>query len=269
MNRRSFATIMICILVSFCHTKVRAQQIEIADGRNPGRKGAVEMAAHLADSASVLLYEKWDLPAAKKMLDTALQHNPKNSKARADLAWYHVLFGRSSEALQEIENAARAEPGNPLWPAWHGWIYLWNEDLEAADRAVAESLRINPSFAEALHVKSKISVARGDFSSAIATHIQASSLDRTWSYALAHTYALAGKTESAREILNNLEHSPWNSLGRVKIYLALGETNKALDWLEKAYDLRHPYLLWCRQDVDLKEIWGTSEFREIYAKLGL
>ncbi len=225
-------------------------------------------AVMLADSGKMLLYQKWDLPAARSIFEEALQINPRHAGARADLAWHHVLYNRSDDALREMKQAMQDDPTNPRWPAWLGWLHLGNGNLDQANDAVMQSLAIDPDYAEGLHVKSKVAVATQDFETAIATHERAASIDPRWRPALAHTYALSGDREKATDILETMEDNLWNTYGRVKVHLALSEKDKALEWLQKAYDQRHPYFPWCGQDYELKEIWDTPEFQKLHANLG-
>ncbi len=235
-----------------------------------GRKTNVQLSADAAQTASELMYGAWDFDAAKKELDRALRLDPKNARARVDLAWYHLLYNRSTQAISEMKIALQDAPSDPLWPTWLGWAYVWLGEAASAEKAVNQALAIDPSYAEAFHVKSKIYVVRGDFDTAITLHRKAASLDPTmWTYGLAHTLALAGHTKEARELLNALEDNQWNSLGKVKIHLALGEHAKARQALQQAYDLRHPYFPWIAQDTDLQELWDTSLFKELLGKLDL
>jgi tetratricopeptide (TPR) repeat protein len=59
---------------------------------------------------------------------------------------------------------------------------------------------------------------------------------------LGEAYALAGKVEQAREVLHQLEQlsqqryvSPYHM---AYVYTGLGEQDRAMDWLERAYDER-------------------------------
>jgi len=160
------------------------------------------------------------------------------------------------------------DPANPRWSAWLAWLHLRDSNLDEAVEAVSKSLAIDSDYAEGLHVKSKLAVAR-DFQEAINTHERAAALDPRWRPALAHTYALSGNRMKATEILATTDDSPLNTFGRIEVYLALGEKEKALEWFQQAYNQRHPYLPWSRRNYDLREIWDTPEFRRLYQTLGI
>ena len=52
------------------------------------------------------------------------------------------------------------------------------------------------------------------------------------------TYALAGKRREARRVLDELTQTPNRETGVAWVYLGLGQQDRALDWLEKAYASR-------------------------------
>ncbi len=226
-------------------------------------------AVTLADSGKMLLYQKWDLSNARLVLEEALQLDPGNAGARADLAWHHFLFNQDAQAIHEMQLAVERDPSNPKWPAWLAWIHMRVGNLNQANDAISKSLSMDPDFAEGLHVQSKIAAAKEDFETAIAIHERAAAIDPRWRLALAHTYALSGNRMKATEILATTDESPLNTFGRIEVYLALGEKEKALEWFQQAYNQRHPYLPWCRRNDDLKEIWDTPEFRRLYQTLGI
>ncbi len=259
---RLVSFVVLCSWVTACVAQASDQSGEVSE--QDKKESEV-----LGQSASDLLYQIWDFAKAKELLDQALRANAYNASARADLAWYHVLYNRPELAVTEMKKAVVDDPDNPLWPAWLAWIHLWHGDLIAAEKAVNKSLQIDGRFAEGLHVQSKIFVARGHMERAIASHRRAASLDSTWQYALIQTYALAGQKEKAVNLLEKLEDSDWNSYGRVKIYLALNERAKALNWLQNAHDRKHMYFPWFGQDTDVKELRGAPEFKDLYARLGL
>jgi hypothetical protein len=49
----------------------------------------------------------------------------------------------------------------------------------------------------------------------------------------------------------------------------LGDTAKALEWLEAAFEKRDPQFVWIRIDPRLRAVRGEVRFRELCAKAGL
>ena len=87
-----------------------------------------------------------------------------------------------------------------------------------------------------------------------------------------YIYAIAGMKDKAREVLDHLEKlsaemyvSPY---GRAAIYAGLGDKDRAIEWLGKAYEERS-FLTWLKVDPVFDILKEDSRFTEILGKLGL
>jgi hypothetical protein len=85
--------------------------------------------------------------------------------------------------------------------------------------------------------------------------------------ALAHAYALAGRTQEARTILAEMEN---DKSGRyvaspmiARIYLGLDEFETALDWLEKGLDERCYWMVFLKTDPVYDPIRSHPRFRNL------
>jgi hypothetical protein len=93
------------------------------------------------------------------------------------------------------------------------------------------------------------------------------------SAALAHTLAAAGKTESALRILDDL-----NKLSRQKyvspyflagIHIGLGEDDRAIEYLEKAYEDHSHWLIYLPMDPSMDALRHNARFQVLARRLGL
>jgi serine/threonine-protein kinase len=87
-------------------------------------------------------------------------------------------------------------------------------------------------------------------------------------------YALAGDEKRARETLAKMlpRNQEYPNLGAYHIalaYVALGDREEALDWLEKAYQNRSFPLPEISIDVRLDPLRGEERFQKLLAKMGL
>jgi len=88
-------------------------------------------------------------------------------------------------------------------------------------------------------------------------------------------YALvkAGKTEEAREILSKLLKSSTaghaQSTAVSSLYASLGEKEKALDWLERAYEEESGYLSAINGDFVFASLRSEPRFEALLKKIGL
>jgi tetratricopeptide (TPR) repeat protein len=120
---------------------------------------------------------------------------------------------------------------------------------------------------------------KGRYQEAIAAHQKALAKypNRNFSWALARTYAVAGRTADARKIMAGLESGrpgdavhPWFIAGA---YVALGEHEKAMRWLEKAYEARSLFLPNLRRErsagLDLRPLRSHPRFQALLRRVNL
>jgi Tfp pilus assembly protein PilF len=91
--------------------------------------------------------------------------------------------------------------------------------------------------------------------------------------ALARTYAVSGKTTEARNLLDQLMQqakkqyvSPFYV---AVVYAGLGENDKAMDWLEKAYSDHSNAIVFLKVDPQLDTLRSNPRFHELQRKLRL
>ena len=97
--------------------------------------------------------------------------------------------------------------------------------------------------------------------------------DQTWSdVILSSIYVNAGKPEEARAILDQLL---LRSKSRfvppyhiASVYNNLGDKERALDWLEKAYAIRDPKMTFLKAP-NWKNVENDPRFQDIFRRVGL
>ena len=123
-------------------------------------------------------------------------------------------------------------------------------------------MELQADFPVALFVLGLAHFDKGQHSEAIAYHERAAVKypNQSMSWTLARTYALTGRTADARKIMRRLESGapgdaqhPWFI---ATAYAALGEDEKAIDWLEKAYQARILFLPNLRRE---RAVGGTFQ----------
>ncbi len=109
-----------------------------------------------------------------------------------------------------------------------GWLYWGAGRLAEATDEARKSLEADPDLLTGLYVLGAVHAEKGLYEEAIAAHERVAAISPAWSWALASTYAQAGRAEEAREILvASLELAktgdPWVAWGLAEVYAALGE----------------------------------------------
>jgi tetratricopeptide (TPR) repeat protein len=115
---------------------------------------------------------------------------------------------------------------------------------------------------------------RGEFGKAIEQFQRALKLDDTPMIlaGLGYTYAVAGQRSSAQKILDELEGlskkryvSPYFI---AIVHAGRGETDKALEWLEKASDDRSEMLAWLKVAPEVDRLRPDPRFASIMRRVG-
>jgi eukaryotic-like serine/threonine-protein kinase len=240
-----------------------AHGAEARDDSLSRAKAAAEIALKLDDSLAevqvamgfVKGYYEWQWQEAFEYLDRALQINPSLAIAYYHRSWYHALFGRMEEAIEDHIRARELDPFNPLHTAWLGELYRMEGRLEEAEEEALKSIAMSPDFAPGHFVLGLVYRDRGMYEEAIEAMRKASEASRgRWKWALGITYARAGRLQEALAVLeelNALKTDPFRAFGKAMLYTALEDNDEAFRWLN--YRPHHAFLAWIgRMD------WVTS-----------
>jgi hypothetical protein len=88
---------------------------------------------------------------------------------------------------------------------------------------------------------------------------------------LGRVHALMGKTDEAHEILDELMEPPGQAYVSpfhvALVYIALGEVDHALTWMEKAYEDRSLMMSWARNDPRLDPLRDEPRFQELMRRM--
>ena len=208
---------------------------------------ALELDETLADAHVALAditANEWDYPGAQRSYLRALQLNPNLPDAHIHYSWYLSTFATADSAIATMKRGVALDPLSPLYTAWLAGMYWEFGRLDDAIREANKAMELQADFPVALFVLGLAHLDKGDNAQAIAYHERAVAKypNQSMTWTLARTYAMTGRTADARKIMRRLESGtpgdaqhPWFI---ATAYAALGENEKAIDWLEKAYDAR-------------------------------
>jgi eukaryotic-like serine/threonine-protein kinase len=213
---------------------------------------ALELDETLAEAHVALAditVNEWDYPGAKRSYERALELNPNLPDAHVHYSWYQATFGTEDSALAEMKRGVALDPLSPLYTAWFAGMYWEFGRFDDAIREANKAMELQADFPVALFVLGLAHLDKGHKTEAIEYHEHAVAKypNQSFTWTLARTYALSGRTADARKIMRRLEAGgppgdalhPWFIAAA---YAALGEDEKAMDWLEKAYDDRILFL---------------------------
>jgi TolB-like protein len=238
---------------------------------------AVELDDNLAEAhyalAAVKTWHDWDLPGAGAEWDRALALNPNSPDALAMHSHYLMIVGRPDEAMAQIRKALQLDPFNVIIQSFYAIDLYCARRYDDAIAEARKALRMQRDAPVALSALIWSSHERKQYDETIAA---AARLYASWmpdvKDALERGYAELGYVGAWRkatdvEAKHGDEPGVANDLGQN--YALIGDTPRALDWLEKACDARDPNLpyLTCLPLFD--ELRSEPRFRALLRRLHL
>jgi len=224
---------------------------------------------------AVSLTLNWDFAAAEMYFRRALEINGENFWAHDRLASLLIYSTSFSEALLHIKHLMALDPLSVKSLISVGRLLYAIGMLDSAIFHLDEALEIEPADYEALIVLGFVFIQLDKHSEAIALLEKANQahqhLDAFMGIGIAQAHL--GNKKEARRIIVQIKaahNSPCkSSIKLARIYVALGETKKAFDYLEKAFDEHDVDLLALKVDPTWKAIRDDQRFKDLIKKVGI
>src|SRR5215813_663722 len=230
--------------------------------------------------AFVRLAYDWDWFGAQSDFQQALKLNPKYPTAHQWYASYLMQMGKFSLAKAEIEEAHNLDPLSPIISANAGLYSYYEKNYDDAIAKYKTTLQSDPDFWVARHYLALAYVQKGRYDEAIAElrklikapgsgaiPDQIVEAESEASASLGFAYGMAGKQAEARAIISQLEAlskkryvSP---LYFAIVYAGLKDNDKAVEYLNKAFDARHPGLVLIRIEPMFDGLRGDERFKAL------
>jgi TolB-like protein/DNA-binding winged helix-turn-helix (wHTH) protein/Flp pilus assembly protein TadD len=250
-------------------------------------KAAAVKAVQLDDSSSeahasmahILHNYDWDFEGAEREFRRAIELNPNYATAHH---WYaHLLMqiGRTDESLEQARLATELDPLSPFVNQGLARQYYLSRQY---DKAIAQCQVVLQMDSTYLPARTQLALAyeqKGMLGDAVAALEQArrsagEKTDLPMVHALlAHAYALAGRRADAQSELNVL-----TAIGQKRyvppsyvaiVYLALGDKNKAFEYLNKSYQDRSEQLLYLAVEPVVDSLRSDARFDALLKQVGL
>jgi TolB-like protein/Tfp pilus assembly protein PilF len=228
-----------------------------------------------ASVASVLTSE-WNWAAAGKEYKRSIALNPGYATVHHWYSFYLAAVGRLEEAIVEGQRAQKLDPLSISINRDLGLIFDYAREPDRAIEQYEKTIELDPTFAPAHQGLGRAYLQKGMHQQAL-EHIQRAaklaSDSVAMSAALAHAHAVAGNVDEARTILEKLLERSGRSYvapsSIAVIYIGLGDHEKALEWLEKAYAGRDGGLLTLNVHPIFDSLRSNARFRQLLRRINL
>jgi eukaryotic-like serine/threonine-protein kinase len=230
--------------------------------------------------AFVKLAYDWDWLGAQSDFQQALKLNPKYPTAHQWYASYLMQMGKFSLAKTEIEEAHKLDPLSPIISSNTGLYSYYEHNYDDAIAKYKVTLQSDPDFWVARHYLALAYVQKGRHDDAIKelrSLIKAPpsgpvpdeviETETEASASLGFAYAMAGKRAEAQEIIKQLEALAQrryvSGLYFAIVYAGLKDNDRAIQYLNKAYEDRHPGLVLIRIEPMFDALRSDERFKSL------
>ena len=224
--------------------------------------------------AAVMLRFDWDWDGAERELKHALALNPNSSDAHDWYGIYLTALGKSDQAIPEAELAHKLDPASyPIYTDFLNTLIVARQ----YDRAIAESRRAiatYPDFAYGYAWLGMSLMLNGQTQEAVKAAQEAYRLDQhvTTTTFLAMVQAAAGNKAEARKLADELDKKSKShylcAYEIAGVHLALGETEKAAQWLDEGEREQCDCQIWLRSEPWMDAIRKDPNYPRFIQKIG-
>ena len=221
----------------------------------------------------VLLWDKWDFRGAEIEFRRALELSPNLVDAHLELGHLYCQIRKFDEAIVECKRALELDPLSASTCTSAGTLFLYSRRPDEAIVLLKSALELDPN---SVFAQSNLGVAyvqKGRVEEGL-TEMR-KSIEHSGLHLeneLAYAYARAGKMDEVRGILADLlrmrEQGHVSETIIAGVYSSLGEKDKALEWLERAYAQHAVFIVSINSDFPFEDLRPDPRFQSLLKKIG-
>jgi len=249
----------------------------------PKAKAAAEKALQLDDSSAEahtsLSFINWqydfDWAGGEREFRRAIELNPNYALAHDEYGYLLTWQGRFDEAVAEFRRAVELDPLSAGFTNDLGVPLGYQAKYDAAKQQLRKALELDPSFFFAQWGLGWTDVEAGRFNAAVAELEKARAMDSPPFVTgfLGYAYTASGDRAKAQATIAELNQmssrrfvSPFCT---AIVYLGLGDRPRALEGLEKAYEVRSQWLTLLKVDKVFDPLRSDPRFIALLKKVRL
>ena len=213
----------------------------------------------------------WNWATANTEMQEALRLAPRDPVVQLCAARLAMALGHWDEAIRLLTSATTRDP---LFPdLYHNLAetYLRVDRLTEAEAAERHVLDINPTYASAPAVLSKILLAEGRAADAleVITARQQDTSQRPEMLAIIY-HALGREADADVQLATLTRRYHDEEAAEIASVLAFrGHADEAFRWLDRAYSQRDPWLYFIKVDPNFKNIEADPRYRALLRQMNL
>jgi len=218
----------------------------------------------------------FDWEGAEADYKKAIELNPSYATGHHWYSMHLSARGRHDEAIAEIKLALEFDPLSLIINNTVGEAFYRARQYDQAIRHHLKTLELYPKSSISIEGYADVLLQVGRLDEAVTEYQKAVELSEGFSGYLAslgYAYAVMGKRSETESIINSLKdraNKEYVSLFRLgAIYMALGEKDLALEYLEKAYEERDLDIIYLKIHPKWDDIRSDPRYKVLLKKLNL
>lgn len=231
-----------------------------------------ELSAAYASLGLIQAVFDWDWPRAGESFRRAVELDPSYVTGHHWYAFYLAWTSQPQLAREHMLQALSLDPLSVVIPAGLGWLAFWNRDYRRAEAHFRHTLALNPNYTGAYAPLALTCAQQSRFAEALGIIEAGRKLNPASNTLpdLARIYALAGQHADAVRTIADAEeafsnrYTPGTTMAMA--YAALLDTDKAFDWLEKAYQERSSEMSFLKVDPRFDSLRKDPRFDDLLRK---
>jgi tetratricopeptide (TPR) repeat protein len=231
--------------------------------------------AHASLAWAMFIYD-WDWAGAAREFRRSIELDARYATAHQ---WYAFLLAsqqRLDEALVTAHTSQELDPASVSIRRALGYVYLYARRYDQARYHLTRAIAMNPTAEESYRVLGLTLTLNEQHDEAERVLREATGLPGAGTYTqvtLAYALARAGKREYSETLATELEtklaHDYVSPVELATLYIGLGDNQRALDWVERAYDERRGWMAYLNVHPIVDSLRGEERFQSLVKKMGL
>jgi len=225
--------------------------------------------------ANVMALCDWDWPASEREFRRAIELNPNRADGHFFYADVLISMKRTAEWASEMQRVLELDPLNPFYQCFYGWHLVYLHKCDDAITYLRESLAADPGFSSAHLGLWGAFYRNGRHDDALAE--------------AAKFFAVLGDHEVEGALRRGFEHGGYSramclgaellakrcrschvpSVRIARLYAHAGENDRAMEWLERAFEQRETPLMHLGVAWDWDTLRDDSRFRDLQRRVGI
>ena len=238
---------------------------------------AVQLDDNSAEAHTSLAVFKWlyefDWAGSENEFRRALALNPNYAYAHDAFGLALALQGRLDEAVAEGKRAAELDPLSPQILVDSIYALAWQGKYQAAMDLANRALDLDPAFFFPYLQQGWINIAAGKVDAAVPELQKAVAIGSpSWVAGfLGYAYGKTGNRAGAMAVIEELNrkslHGYVPPFSVAIVYLGMGDSGRAMDYLEQAYSAHSQALCWLKMDRIFDPLRKEPRFIALMKKL--